>query len=80
MTAWASFDGGETWPVKRLVYEGPSAYSSLVAGRPGTSSEGWIYLQFEERQAGGRMARLNLSWLMDGERTGDGRLPGGCDS
>ena len=79
MTAWASFDGGGTWPVKRLVCEGPSAYSSLIAGRPGTSSEGWIYLQFEEGQAGGRMARFNLSWLMDGERTGDGQLPDKSD-
>ena len=79
MTAWASFDGGETWPTRRLVYEGPSAYSSLIAGRPDTPSEGWIYLQFEEPQAGGRMARFNLSWLMDGERTGDGQLPEGCD-
>ncbi|MGI9473690.1 MAG: sialidase family protein, partial [Rubripirellula sp.] len=29
-TVWASFDGGQTWPVKRLVHEGPSAYSSLT--------------------------------------------------
>lgn len=75
MTAWASLDGGRTWPVKRLVYEGPSAYSSLSAGRPGTPSEGWIYLQFEERGAGGRVARLNLSWLLEGEITGDGEVP-----
>jgi len=75
MAAWASLDGGQTWPVKRLVYEGPSAYSSLCAGLPGTASEGWIYLQFEERGAGGRMARFNLSWLLEGEATGDGALP-----
>jgi hypothetical protein len=43
-TVWASFDGGQTWPVKRLVHEGPFAYSSLAAGRPGTPGEGWIYL------------------------------------
>ena len=54
MTVWASFDGGQTWPVKRLVYGGPSAYSSLNAGRPGTASEGWVYLQFEDRQDGDR--------------------------
>jgi sialidase-1 len=30
---WASFDGGKTWPVKRLVDEGSFAYSSLVTGR-----------------------------------------------
>jgi len=47
MTVWASFDGGQTWPVKRLVHKGWSAYSSLASGKPGTSSEGWVYLQFE---------------------------------
>lgn len=72
---WASLDSGATWPVRRLVYEGPSAYSSLAAGRPSTPSEGWIYLQFEERGAGGRMARFNLSWVLEGEATGDGALP-----
>jgi len=46
-TVWASFDGGKTWPIKRLVYEGSFAYSSLNAGRPETKSEGWIYLHFE---------------------------------
>jgi hypothetical protein len=70
MTAWASLDGGATWSVKRLVYDGPSAYSSLAAGRPGTPSEGWIFLQFEERGAGGKLARFNLSWLLEGEATG----------
>lgn len=62
MTVWASFDRGETWPIKRLVNEGRSAYSSLAAGPDGT-----IYLLFE----GGktklydqmRVARFNLSWL-----------------
>jgi sialidase-1 len=75
MTVWVSPDGGRTWPLKRLVSDGPSAYSSLEAGRPGTPSQGWIYLQFEERGAGGRMARFNLSWLLEGELTGDGPLP-----
>jgi sialidase-1 len=59
--------------VKRLVYEGASAYSSLNAGRPGTPSEGWIYLHFESD--GGKVARFNLSWLLAGEPTGDGRIP-----
>ena len=79
LTVWASFDGGKTWPVKNLVYEGPSAYSSLSAGRPGTPSEGWIYLQFEggeeHKYEGGYFARFNLSWILQGERTGDGELP-----
>jgi len=66
MTVWASFDGAKTWPVKRLVYDGPSAYSSLAAGRDGT-----IYLLFER----GRkklyesiaVARFNLAWVMEGQ-------------
>lgn len=72
-TVWASFDGGKTWPVKRLVHEGSFAYSSLTAGRPGTKSDGWIYCQFES--GGGKVARFNLSWLLKGEATGDGEIP-----
>ncbi|MGM0487340.1 MAG: sialidase family protein [Planctomycetota bacterium] len=79
MTVWASFDGGATWPVKRLVYEGPSAYSSLTAGRPGTPSAGWIYLQFEggekDKYEGAYLARFNLSWVLEGEKTGQGEVP-----
>jgi len=65
MTVWASFDRGETWPVKRLVNEGPSAYSSLAAGPDGT-----IYLLFErgEKKLYDRIAvaRFNLAWLSEG--------------
>lgn len=80
MTVWASFDGGRTWPVKRLVHEGLSAYSSLAAGRPGTPGEGWIWLQFEhgagdQQYAGCQLARFNLAWLLAGEKTHDGELP-----
>ena len=75
-TVWASFDGGKTWPLKRLVFEGAFAYSSLSAGRPGTKSEGQIYLFFEGGpQGGATMARFNLSWLLKGEKPGDGTLP-----
>ena len=75
-TVWASFDGGKTWPLKRLVYDGRFAYSSLAAGRPETKSEGWIYLHFEGGPKGGStVARFNLSWLLKGEKTGDGELP-----
>ena len=41
-TAWGSFDGGRTWPVKRLVQKGRFAYSSMTSGRPGTVTEGLI--------------------------------------
>lgn len=73
---WASFDGGETWPLRRQVFEGNFAYSSLNAGRPGTSSEGWVYLLFEGGPEGaGTLARFNLAWLLAGEPTGDGTAP-----
>jgi len=65
MTVWASFDRDETWPVKRLVYEGPSAYSSLAAG-----PDGMIYLLFERGKEklyeGVAVARFNLAWLTEG--------------
>lgn len=73
ITVWASFDGGETWPVKRMVYEGPSGYSSLGAGRFGTSGEGKIFLMFEGGPAGRhttvQFAAFNLSWLLEDDDT-----------
>ncbi len=72
-TVWASFDGGKTWPLKRLVQEGSFAYSSLNAGRPKTKSEGWIYLHFES--GGSKVARFNLSWVLKGKKTGNGKVP-----
>jgi sialidase-1 len=75
-TIWASLDGGKTWPVKRLVFAGSHGYSSLTSGRPGTKSEGWIYLHFEGGPKGGStVARFNLAWVLKGEATGDGSLP-----
>jgi len=65
MTVWASFDRGQTWPVKRLVHEGPSAYSSLAVGPDGT-----IYLLFEQGKKrlheAIALARFNMEWLADG--------------
>lgn len=74
---WASFDGGQTWPVRRQVFAGSFAYSALDAGRPGTPSEGWIYLHYEGGpQDGSTFTRFNLAWLLEGEKTADGELPG----
>ena len=65
MTVWASFDGAKTWPIKRLVHAGPSAYSSLAADKRGT-----IYLLFEngekDRYERISLARFNLEWLTEG--------------
>ena len=76
-TVWASFDGGKTWPIKRLVFEGRHAYSSLTSGRPGTATEGMIIHHFEGGPKGGSaVARFNLAWILEGgTKTGDGEAP-----
>ena len=76
--------------MKRLVYGGPSGYSSLAVGRPATPSEGWIYIHYDGGKDyndpvgradlfippdGSLVARFNLSWLLEGQRTGDGSVP-----
>lgn len=70
VTVWASFDGGRTWPVKRLVHDGPGAYSNLGVGRAGTPSQGRIFLVFEGGAAdcyeAVYVASFNLAWLLDG--------------
>ncbi len=79
-TVWASFDGGLTWPVKRLVDPGAFAYSSMAAGRAGTPTEGMIYLFYEgeslmqesseelrrPNERTGNIARFNLAWVTQG--------------
>ena len=76
VSVWASFDGGKTWPVKRLIDPDRSGYSSLSVGRHGTPSQGWIYLHYEHDPfKGSHVARFNLSWLAKGVLTGDGSLP-----
>ena len=66
MTVWASFDGAKTWPAKRLVYEGPSAYSSLAAGKNGS-----VFLLFERGKKklyeSIAVAHFNLEWLTKGQ-------------
>ena len=66
MTVWASFDRGKTWPTKRLVYKGPSAYSSLAADKKGN-----VYLLFERGKKklyeSIAVARFNLAWLTKGQ-------------
>tara|TARA_Y100001934_G_scaffold168540_1_gene200342 strand:+ start:250 stop:1389 length:1140 start_codon:yes stop_codon:yes gene_type:complete len=76
VSVWASFDGGKTWPIKRLVDPGRSGYSSLAVGRPQSPSEGWIYLFYEHDPfKGAHIARFNLAWILGGETTGNGVIP-----
>ena len=75
-TIWASFDGGKTWPIKRLLFEGRFAYSSLSSGRINTPTEGNIFLHFEGgTDASSSFAKFNLSWILGGSATGDGTAP-----
>ena len=67
--------------MKRLAYEGGFAYSALGAGLPGTKTEGHIYLfSAQWPRGGGTMVRFNLSWLLQGKKTGDGELPAWIDA
>ena len=45
--------------------KGSFAYSSMIAGKPGTSSEGKIFLLYES-ESGAKLARFNLKWLLNG--------------
>jgi len=75
ISVWVSFDGGKSWPVKRLVFGGPSAYSNLGVGRPGTVTEGKIYLLYEGgpggRKSAVQVAVFNLRWILNGENISD---------
>ncbi len=75
ITVWVSFDGGDTWPLKRSVYAGPSAYSNLGVGRKGTASEGRIFLNYdggpEGRNTAAQIAVFNLSWILNGADIAD---------
>ncbi len=61
ITIKVSFDGAKSWPVRRMVRKGPGNYTWMAAGRPGTPSEGMIYLVSNKDW----MARFNLAWLLD---------------
>ena len=65
MTVRLSYDDGKTWPASRLVYAGPSAYSSLTVMRDGA-----IGLLYERGSASAyeeiEFARFNLKWLTHG--------------
>ncbi len=65
MTVRLSSDGGKTWPTARLIYEGPSAYSSLAV-----LPDGSVGLLYERGTAEAydeiEFAHFNLEWLTHG--------------
>jgi sialidase-1 len=62
LTIHASRDGGRTWRVRRVLHEGPAAYSSLAM-----TSEGFVLCLFERGDRhpyeGLDLARFDISWL-----------------
>lgn len=74
MTVRLSYDEGRTWPVAKLLHEGPAAYSCLAV-LPG----GDIACLYEAGQKSPyetiTFARFPLAWLMDG--IADVGLPAG---
>jgi sialidase-1 len=69
MTVRASHDEGETWPVARTLYPGPSAYSSLA-----TLSDTAVACLYECGTENPyekiRFARFSLEWLREGDSEG----------
>jgi sialidase-1 len=62
MTVRASSDGGHTWKVSRVIWEGPSAYSSLAALR-----RNQVALLYEKGDANPyeriAFAKFEIGWL-----------------
>ena len=66
MTVRLSYDEGRTWPVAKLIYSGPSAYSCLTV-----LPDKLAGLLYEKGEYGTiSFARFNLAWLTDLRDTG----------
>jgi len=63
MTVRLSYDEGKTWPVSKLLHEGPSAYSCLAV-LPG-GDIGCLYEGGDVRYGEIVFARFSLGWLTD---------------
>jgi sialidase-1 len=76
LTLRLSYDEGASWPVARVIHEGPAAYSSLVV-LPDLS----IGLLFERGDRSPyekiTLARVTLAWLTDGKDRIPVERPGG---
>ena len=67
LEAFVSFDDGKTWPVRKLINEGPSGYSVSVMG-----PQGDFFILYEKgealyRDTGISIVKFNLEWLLDGK-------------
>jgi sialidase-1 len=68
----ASYDDGQTWPIAKLLHDGPAAYSSLATLPDGTIAclyEGGSKSPYETIN----FARFTLDWLTDGKDAAAGK-------
>ena len=65
MTVRLSYDEGKTWPVSKLLHDGPSAYSCLTVLPDGDI--GCLYEGGETKYGEIVFARFSLKWLTDGK-------------
>jgi len=74
MTVRMSYDEGLTWPVSKLLYVGPAAYSSLAMLQDGDI--GILYesgdIHYAERI---RFERFTIQWMTDGRDAYAGPVP-----
>jgi Neuraminidase (sialidase) len=73
-----SYDEGVTWPVRKTIYAGASAYSALTILSDGTIGMYYEVGEYETYQM--YFARFSLSWLTDGADVWTGKLPSFANS
>lgn len=66
-TVYVSFDGGLTWPLKKLVIEGQFAYSSLM--ELPDNSIGLFYETNSHKDI--KLVKFALDWLLEGDGQGN---------
>lgn len=67
LNVFVSYDEGNSWPVKRVVCPGPSAYSALTTFDDGTIGIFYENGEYENYQL--CFARFSLNWLSGGADT-----------
>lgn len=67
LNVFVSYDEGNSWPVKRVICPGPSAYSALTTFDDGTIGIFYENGEYESYQL--CFARFSLDWLSGGTDT-----------
>jgi len=60
MHVWLSYDEAESWPIKKQIFDGGSAYSNLIAF-PETSQVGLLFEKDDYKKI--TFAKFGLDWL-----------------